>query len=112
MPMLSSPFEWVQIPNGIKRRERRLRHGEYDALTQAAQSCKHVLVWTLVDFAIETGMRRSEILFLRWEHLYYQQRIALLPDTKNGSKRDVPLTQKATKIITKLPEKKDYVFHI
>ena len=108
--MLSSPFEWVRIPNGIKRRERRLRHGEYDALTKAAQSRKNVLVWTLLDFAIETGMRRSEVLILRWEHLSDPQRIASLPDTKNGSKRDVPLTQKATEPIIKLPAKKDYVF--
>ena len=69
MPMLSSPLEWVKIPNGIKRRERRLRHGEYNALTKAAQGYKHVLVWTLVDFAVETGMRQPEILILSWEHL-------------------------------------------
>ena len=55
-------------------------------------------------------MRRSEIQSLRWENLSDKQRIASLSDTKNGSKRDVPLTQKATKIITKLPAKKDYVF--
>ena len=69
VPTPSSPVDWVRTPNGIKRRERRLRHGEYEALTKAAQSGKNVLIWTIVDFAIETGMQRSEILVLRREYL-------------------------------------------
>jgi len=103
VPMPSNPVDAVRIPNGIKRRERRLRDGEYDALKNAAKSCKNTLIWPMVDFAIETGMRRSEILSLRWENLSDQQRIASLPDTKNGSKRDVPLTQKAAQVIAGLP---------
>ena len=52
---------------------------------QPAQHCKNVLIWPMVDFAIETGMRRSEILSLRWKNLSDQQKRALLSDTKNGS---------------------------
>ena len=110
VPMPSNPVDAVRIPNGIKRRERRLRDGEYDALKEAAQSCRNTLIWPLVDFAIETGMRRSEILSLRWENLSDQERIASLPDTKNGSKRDVPLTQKAAEVIARLPAHRDNVF--
>ena len=103
VPMPNNPVDAVRIPNGIKRRERRLRDGEYVALMQAAKSCKNTLIWPMVDFAIETGMRRSEILSLRWEHLSDQQRMASLHDTKNGSKRDVPLTLKAAQVIANLP---------
>ena len=110
VPMPSNPVDAVRIPNGIKRRERRLKDGEYDALMQAAQSCKNKLIWPMVDFAIETGMRRSEILSLRWENLSDQQRIASLPDTKNGSKRDVPLTLKAAQVIANLPAQTDNIF--
>lgn len=108
--MLNNPVDAVRIPGGIKRRQRRLRHGEYEALTKAAQKCKNTLIWPMVEFAIETGMQRSEILSLRWENLSDEQRTASLSDTKNGSKRDVQLSQKATKIITKISAKKDYVF--
>ena len=103
VPMPNNPVDAVRIPNGIKRRERRLTDGEYNSLMQASQSCKNTLIWPMVDFAIETGMRRSEILSLRWENLSDQERIASLPDTKNGSKRDVPLTQKAAQVIAGLP---------
>ena len=110
VPMPSNPVDAVRIPNGIKRRERRLRDGEYDALMQAAQSCKNTLIWPMVDFAIETGMRRSEILSLRWENLSDQERIASLPDTKNGSKRDVPLTLKAAQVVANLPARTENIF--
>ena len=110
VPMPSNPVDAVRIPNGIKRRERRLRDGEYDALKEAAQSCRNTLIWPLVDFAIETGMRRSEILSLRWENLSDQERIASLPDTKNGSKRDVPLTLKAAQVIANLPAHTEKIF--
>ena len=110
VPMPSNPVDSVRIPNGIKRRERRLRHGEYEALKKAAQKCKNTLIWPMVDFAIETGMRRSEILSLRWENLSDEQRIASLSDTKNGSKRDVPLSQMAANVIASLPALKENIF--
>ena len=110
VPMPSNPVDAVRIPNGIKRRERRLRDGEYDALKDAAKSCKNTLIWPMVDFAIQTGMRRSEILSLRWENLSDQRRVATLPDTKNGSKRDVPLTLKAAQVIANLPAHAENIF--
>ena len=110
VPMPINPVDSIRIPNGIKRRERRLMEGEYNVLMRAAQSCKNALIWPIVEFAIETGMRRSEILNLRWQNISDQQRIASLLDTKNGSKRDVPLTQKAAKVIASLPARTDNVF--
>lgn len=47
-------------------------------------------------------MRQSEIIKLCWEHLDLKSRIAHLPDTKNGSKRDVPLSAKARDALIRL----------
>ena len=44
-----------------------------------------------ISFAIETGMRRSEILGLEWHQVDFNRQTALLPITKNGSTREVPL---------------------
>jgi integrase len=87
--MQSNPVDGVRIPNGVKRRERRLQAGEFELLQEAAEQ-----------FAIETGMRRSEILSILWQNVDLNRRIVLLPDTKNGHKREVPLTQRASAIIT------------
>lgn len=54
-------------------------------------------------FAIETGMRASEIAGLSAEHVDAQKRVAHLARTKNGDTRDVPLSREAVRILGMLP---------
>ena len=44
-------------------------------------------------------MRRSEMLSLRWDDIDLEGQIASLAQTKNGSKREVPLTKLAMEIL-------------
>ena len=108
--MPNNPVDSIRIPNGIKRRERRLKKGEYEALREAVQHSKNPITWPIIEFAIETAMRRSEILSLRWENIDREYTMATLRDTKNGLKREVPLTKKAKQVIRSLPEQGEYVF--
>ena len=57
----------------------------------------------VVLFAIETGMRRGEILSLCWEHVHLDKRYVHLPETKNGDSRDVPLSPQALELLGGLP---------
>ena len=57
-------------------------------------------------------MRRSEILNMKWEHLGLDNKRVLLPMTKNGSSRWVPLSDKAIKILKDVPSLTDHVFPI
>lgn len=54
-------------------------------------------------FAIETGMRISEIVGLEWERLDLEDRVAKLAMTKNGTSRDVPLSHEAVRLLEALP---------
>lgn len=54
-------------------------------------------VWTVAQFAIETGMRAGEICGLKWKNIHGT--VAHLPLTKNGHPRDVPLSAKAISLI-------------
>jgi integrase len=56
-----------------------------------------------VALAIETGMRRSELLGLQWSNVDLERRVALLPVTKNGESRGVPLSSRAVAILRSLP---------
>jgi integrase len=49
----------------------------------------------LIVLALETGMRRGELVGLTWQHVDLEARIAHLPLTKNGEARDVPLSTRA-----------------
>ncbi|MGB8306192.1 MAG: tyrosine-type recombinase/integrase, partial [Pseudolabrys sp.] len=42
------------------------------------------LLKQLLILAVETGMRRGELLGLRWEHVHLAKRIVHLPLTKTG----------------------------
>ncbi len=110
--MPKNPVDGVRVPNGIKRRDRRLLNGEYEALKEAALQCRNPLIWPVVQIAIETAMRRSEILSLRWINVDLEARIVTLVDSKNGSGREIPLSLKAVNILTRLNKDIDKVFPV
>ena len=63
--------------------------------------------------AIESAMRLGEIVTLRWEHVYLDRQFATLPETKNGTKRDVPLSKAAVLYLTAMgPQPDGKVFGI
>ena len=84
-----------------------MEDGEFERLEEAARQTKNPHIWPVIVFAIETGMRRGEILGLRWEHVDLNRRIAYLPLTKNGSSREVPLSTKAAKVLTAQRQRND-----
>ncbi|MGA0347580.1 MAG: site-specific integrase [Alphaproteobacteria bacterium] len=98
--MLSTnPVDKVKLPSSSRSRDRRLNTGEFERLEKAACLTQNPHIWPIVVFAIETGMRRGEILGITWECVDFDSRTVHLPITKNGSSRDVPLSSKATQIL-------------
>jgi integrase len=68
------------------------------------------LVGWLVVFALETAMRRGEILSLTWRDIDKDKRLAYLRDTKNGHPRLIPLTDKALEAISHGDTDNEYIF--
>jgi len=106
----SNPVNDIRVPNGIRHRERRLEEGEYEKLKVAAESCRNLLLWPVIEFALATAMRRSEILSLEWSNIDLGNGIATLPNTKNGKHRRVPLSPSALETLKQLPHKADQAF--
>ena len=98
--MLSvNPVDQIKKPPSPKARERRLNDGEYERLEAASKLTQNPHIWPIIVFAIETGMRRGEILGLSWGNIDLKRRTAFLPLTKNGSSREVPLSSKAVSVL-------------
>ena len=57
-------------------------------------------------------MRRGEILGLKWEHIDWEKQRALLPLTKNGRSRWVPLSSLAIEHLRPVPRTTDLVFPV
>lgn len=79
-----NPVKMVRRPSVPQGRKRRLEDGEEERLLAACDRGRTPLLKQLVVLAIETGMRRGELLGLRWEHVHFAKRIVHLPLTKNG----------------------------
>ena len=61
-------------------------------------------------FALETGMRAGEITGLRWADV--RADYVILPRTKNGDRREVPLSSRAREILALLPRDADHAFSL
>ncbi len=83
-----------------------------DLLLAHCQAIKTPLLASIIEFAIETGMRRGEILGLYWTDIDINNRRAYLHKTKNGEGRQVPLTLRSIEILKKLPIVNGKVFPI
>jgi len=98
-----NPVEKVRKPVRETGRNRRLKIGEQQNLLEACRRSDNPYLAPLVEFAIETGMRRGELLSTHWANVFIDKRIIHLPITKNGSSRDVPLSNRARDILADLP---------
>lgn len=68
---------------------------------------KSIWMQPLVQLALQTTMRRGELLGLRWDHIDMQRRTAYLELTKNGESRIVPLSTKAIEVLQGMPRSID-----
>lgn len=109
IPVLN-PVMGIRKPRANNARSRRLVHNEEQRIVKAiqeasahAQDRSNIWIEPIVLFAIETAMRQDEILSLKWEHIDLINAVAHLPETKNGTSRDVPLSTKAGIILESLP---------
>jgi len=96
---VANPVAEVRMPKASAARYRRLRAEEEQRLNHALRSCKNPTTSALVRFALETGMRRSEMLNIQWTDLDPTSRVVSLATTKNGTPRWIPLTPTALEIL-------------
>ncbi|PLX74794.1 MAG: hypothetical protein C0607_09845 [Azoarcus sp.] len=102
-----NPVLGVRKPKGSRGRDRRLTTTERVALLDACDASGNKWLKPAVQIALETAMRQGEILSLRWEHLDFESRVALLPMTKNGEARAVPLNMEAIETLKRLARSSD-----
>ena len=98
-----NPVRDIKLPADGKPRDRRLQAGEENRLLTACREARNPHLMTLVKLALETAMRQSELIRLRWEHVDLNRRTAHFPDTKNGEARTVPLSTTAVEVLRALP---------
>jgi integrase len=69
------------------------------------------LIAKLVPFLVDTGLRRREVIELKWENVNTDERWIFIAHSKSkAGRRRIPLTNRAHKILTELPRDCAFVF--
>jgi len=82
----------------FKDNNQRLRFLEREEIDNLLANCYEHLK-PIVVVALHTGMRKSEILGLKWHDIDIKRNIIHLADTKNGENREVPMNEIVQKTI-------------
>ena len=102
---MQNPLDMVGKPTVKPPNVTRINKGALETLYKPDS-----LVGWLVVFALETAMRRGEILSLTWQDVDKYKRLVHLRDTKNGHPRFIPLTDKALEAISHGNTNNEYIF--
>ena len=101
-----NPMSNVKRPSEPAARDRLVTSRELEALAISAGGdlkLKTGRAFHAFLFAVETAMRAGEIVALTWGNIDTKKRVAHLPMTKNGTSRDVPLSNEAIRLLEALP---------
>ena len=120
--MFAKALDWNLIPeSGLKEIQKvKLLKGEIKRLRYLTEDEQERLINVcnkeikpIVITALNTGMRKSEILHLTWDRVDLENRIILLDKTKNGERREIPINQTLLNTLSGIVRniKTDYVFY-
>ena len=99
---LGNPMKLVPKPKSkvSDARERRLEGNEEELLLKDLNKTSYETA-LVVMLALETGMRRGEIMNMEVNHIHTKREQLSIPETKTGKPRNIPLSKQAFHAITK-----------
>jgi integrase len=116
--MFSKAIEWKEAGENpvkkvklFKENNHRIRYLEFEEMKSLLDSCDKYFRPVVIT-ALNSGMRRGEIIGLEWENVDLKRGIIYLLDTKNGVQREVIMNEVLRRTITELyrRRKSQYVF--
>ncbi len=112
--MLRKAVEWEMVEEEVLKRvrkvklipehNRRLRYLTREECQKLIDACDPHLR-PIVITALNTGMRKGEILSLRWDQVDLKHGFILLERTKNGERREIPINQTLKEVFHSIPRR-------
>ena len=75
-----------------------------EQVEQALRIAREHGIYAEVAVALHTGLRRSELRRLRWSHIDYEAKSLVVPRSKSGRARSVPLSENAIAVLREQQE--------
>jgi integrase len=116
--LFSKAVEWGKIKESpakkvkflkLKGSDRRVKFLMADEVQKLISNCSNK-IRPVVIIALNTGMRRSELLDLKWDQVNFEQGILTLLDTKNNDRRDIPMNETVKNTLRAMERRGPYIF--
>lgn len=112
-----NPFKLADkslLKGGTRRRRRVLNPDEENVLIRELKACRNPEMPIIFALGMHTGLRRAEILSLRWDQIDLEGgSIDLDPEqAKTGEERLIALSPEAIEALKTLKQKDERVFHL
>jgi len=113
--IFSKAVEWGRIEKNpmstVKKFKEKLKDmrilKDYEAIRLIDSANSHLKPVLII--ALNTGMRRSEILSLKWEHVDFRKGLIFIKDSKS-SDREIPINYMVFEILKGLPRVHEHIF--
>ena len=96
--------------NPEESRDRFLEAHELPYVMEALEDEENVRHSAFFKLLILTGIRKTNCLTLRWQHIDFHGKAIKIPKTKNGSSHTVHITPQILHILKNIPRENDWVF--
>ncbi len=87
---------------------------EYEVLDKYTRKKKiiqpYLYLKPIIITALQTGMRRGEILNLKWSNIDFAQGFIELLETKSGKSRKIPISKMLQEVLQSIDKTSEYVF--
>ena len=95
----ASPAAGISERKNIAKIDRFLSPAEAQRLTEEVRHSRNPLLFPIVGFLLMTGARRSEALRAQWDHIDLKKKNWVVPISKSGRPRHIPLSLKAIEFL-------------
>lgn len=93
---LTNPVKLIRKPKDSPTVGRKLLKGEFEGVLSILDNVQLIQV---AKVAAQTGMRLGEVTSLDWRNIDLDKALCVLPVTKNGYKRIVPISREMVKLL-------------
>jgi len=121
--LFTKAVEWEMIERNpfakgksltIKDSTKRLRYLTEDEITRLLDNCVNDYTRNIVTVILNTGMRRGEILSLKWEQVRLKEGFIYLDKTKTDESREIPINDDLADVLRDIRKRNqlrsEYVF--
>lgn len=115
--MLNKAVEWDRLEVSPLKNVKKFKEPEFKNGVLTREKAKSLIevaenhLKPILIIALNTGMRKNEILSLKWKNTILSKRYIHIEDSKSGKSRDIPLNSLVIEALAVIPQDSEYVFY-